>query len=419
MGFRVSPQTSTTLALILGLLVAFAWATYLAYWGGVDVSNAFEYQSAVVSAQRDVELLRVEQFDRKAPADELRRYEKLLDTDLARIDRTALTPDERAPAYSFPASEAADERLASELGTLADRGSARFAKTVKQNTQTRDLSNALFAVVALLFVMVQGRLRRRIEEGRSLVERLQRAFISSRRELRNVDAGSVLISATRGSNVGGDVYDLFTFDRRRGMFMVADVSGKGIDAAVDTALIKYSLRTLLREDGDPGRALSKFGSLYAQSAENPETFVVIFLGVIDLDTGTVRYASAGHEPAWVCFGQNVRSLPPTGPIVGIDADAEYDTRTILLRPGDGIVVSTDGLTESRGPKGDLLGAEGVARWLGEIEGDAQTVADTIVERLRVRSSGIADDLAILVVRYAPRIVRPVRAATSTAVAAGP
>ena len=292
----------------------------------------------------------------------MRRYEKLLDTDLARIDRDRGDARRRALRPTrFPASQTADDRLAAQLGTLADRGSARFAKTVKKNTQTRDLSNALFAVVALLFVMVQGRLRRRIEEGRSLVERLQRAFISSRRELRNVDAGSVLISATHGSNVGGDVYDLFTFDRRRGMFMVADVSGKGIDAAVDTALIKYSLRTLLREDGDPGRALSKFGSLYAQSAENPETFVVIFLGVIDFDTGTVRYASAGHEPAWALFGQNVRSLPPTGPIVGIDADAEYETRTILLRPGDGIVVSTDGLTESRSPKGELLGAEGVAQ----------------------------------------------------------
>jgi serine phosphatase RsbU (regulator of sigma subunit) len=414
---RVSPRTSTTLALILGLLVAFAWATYLAYWAGIDVNNAFDYQSAVVSAQRDVELLRVEQFGRGAPPEQLRPYEKLLDTDLARIDRVAATPQERAPAYAFPASQSADEALAAQLRSLEMLGSARFAHTVKENTQTRDLSNALFALVALLFVMVQGRLRRRIEEGRSLVERLQRAFISSRRELRNVDAGSVLISATRGSNVGGDVYDLFTFDRRRGMFMVADVSGKGIDAAVDTALIKYSLRTLLREDGDPGRALSKFGALYAQSAENPESFVVIFLGVIDLDTGTVRYASAGHEPAWAIYGRTVRALQPTGPIVGIDADAEYETHTILLRPGDGIVVSTDGLTESRDPKGQLLGADGVARWLGEIEGDAQTVADTMVERLRARSSGIADDLAILVVRYAPRIVRAARTA-ATAVAAG-
>jgi serine phosphatase RsbU (regulator of sigma subunit) len=413
---RGSPRTTTTLALILGLLIAFGWASYLAYWGGIDVSNAFEYQSAVVAAQRDVELLRVQQFDRQARPDDLRPYEKLLDTDLAHINRIAESPEERAPAYAFPATQAADERLADQLGALADRGSERFARTVQHNTETRDLSNALFAVVALLFVMVQGRLRRRIEEGRSLVERLQRAFISSRRELRNVDAGSVLISATRGSNVGGDVYDLFTFDKRRGMFMVADVSGKGIDAAVDTALIKYSLRTLLREDGDPGRALSKFGSLYAQSAENPETFVVIFLGVIDLDTGTVRYASAGHEPAWVTFGQNVRSLPPTGPIVGIDADADYDTRTILLRPGDGIVVSTDGLTESRDPQGELLGADGVARWLGEIDGDAQTVADTIVERLRDRSAGIADDLAILVVRYAPRIVRAARSPAQTVAA---
>ncbi|HMD02899.1 MAG TPA: PP2C family protein-serine/threonine phosphatase [Candidatus Baltobacteraceae bacterium] len=385
------------------MLIAFAWATYLSYWGGVDVRNAFDYQAAVVSAQRDIELLQVEKNYPVTGHEDLRRLEKLLDTDLARIDRAAASPPERAPAVTLPPTTADDKRLSDQLQTLADRGHERFARTARHNTETRDLSNALFAFVALLFVVVQGRLRRRIDEGRSLVERLQRAFISRRREIRNVDSGSVLISATRGSNVGGDVYDLFTFDRRRGMFLVADVSGKGIDAALDTALIKYSLRTLLLEDGDPGRAISKFGALYAQSAENPEAFVVLFLGVIDLDTGTVRYASAGHEPAWVRFGNHVRVLPPTGPIVGIDAEAEYETRTILLRPGDAIIVSTDGLTESRDAKGELLGADGVAQWLGEIEGSAQAVADAIVERLRERSSRIADDLAILVVRYSPRV----------------
>ena len=121
-----------------------------------------------------------------------------------------------------------------------------------RNRRTRDLSNALFLLVALLFALLVGRLRRTIEEGRLLVERLQRAFIAQRRELPNIDLGSVLISATRGSNVGGDTHDAFTLDGEYGMFLVADVSGKGIDAAVDTALIKYTIRTLFSEERDPG-----------------------------------------------------------------------------------------------------------------------------------------------------------------------
>jgi len=76
-----------------------------------------------------------------------------------------------------------------------------------------------------------------------------------------------------------------------------------------------------------------------------------------------------------------------------------------LRYGDALVVSTDGLTESRDARGALLGAQGVSVWLGELSGDGQTMADAIVKRLRRRSSRITDDLAILVVRYAPG-VRP-------------
>jgi serine phosphatase RsbU (regulator of sigma subunit) len=391
-----------TIALIVGLLIAFAWATYLAYWAGENINSAFDYEAAVVAAERDSELLSVEQFDRGGAPSELRYYEKLLDTDLERVDRIADGPAQRAPKFTFPATRADYDRLTTDLAGLEESGHRRFEHTVTRNTQTRDLSNALFALAALLFVTIQSRLRQRIDEGRSLVEGLQRAFTSRRRELPNVDSGSVLISATRGSNVGGDVSDLFTFDGRRGVFLVADVSGKGVDAAVDTALIKYSLRTLLSEDGDPGRALTKFGALWAQSAENPETFVVLFVGVIDLENGTVRYASAGHEPAWVRFGREVRVLPPTGPIVGIVDDARYETRTLLLRPGDGIVVSTDGLTESRDAAGRMLGAERVTEWLGETEGSAQAVADAIVERLRARSSRITDDLAVLVIHYAPR-----------------
>jgi serine phosphatase RsbU (regulator of sigma subunit) len=72
-----------------------------------------------------------------------------------------------------------------------------------------------------------------------------------------------------------------------------------------------------------------------------------------------------------------------------------------IAPGDALVVSTDGLTESRDARDNLLGAEAVSAWLAELAGPAQGTADAIVRRLRRRSSRITDDLAILVVRYEP------------------
>jgi serine phosphatase RsbU (regulator of sigma subunit) len=402
---RFSRRTTVTLALVLGLSLAFAYATHLSYYGSQRLDDAFTYQTHVVDALSDASLLEVQQFDRGADPDELAPYERELTRDLGFIDSAAQTPEERAPAFAFPGTRQSFGDLTDSLLKLKFIGTQTFQATVRRNQQTRDLSNALFALVALLFTVLVGRLRRTIEEGRSLVERLQRAFISERRSIASVDVGSVLISATRGSNVGGDTYDAFSFDARHAMFLVADVSGKGIDAAVDTALIKYTIRTLFYEDSDPGRILSTFAQIYTRTSENPEVFIVLFLAVVDLEDGSVRYASAGHEPAWVLRGREVTILPPTGPIVGIRVDEGYETRALALAAGEGLVISTDGLTESRDARGDLLGADGVGRWLEDLDGSsAQAMAESLVRRLRRRSSRITDDLAILIVRFKPSAV---------------
>jgi serine phosphatase RsbU (regulator of sigma subunit) len=403
MRMRLPPRrVVVTLILLFGLLGAFGYATYLSYWAGVDISSAFAYQSAVVSAQRDSELLEVEPHDRGSSRANLRPYEKLLASDLDRITAIAQARQERAPRFTFPARRSDYEQLTEKLATLEHLGQARFANTARANGRTRDLSNALFAIVALLFAALSSRLRATIEQGRSIVERLQRAFISRRRAIPNLDLGSVLLSATQGSNVGGDVYDAFTFDNRTAMFFVGDVSGKGIDAAVDTALIKYSLRALYTFESDPGAMLRRFANIYEKSAENPESFIVLFLATIDLVDGTVRYASAGHEPAWSIVDRKVVRLPPTGPILGVVPDAKYETRTLRLRHGDALVVTTDGLTESRDSQGELLGADAVSHWLAELGGEAQKIANGIVRRIRRRSSAVNDDLAILVVRFNPQ-----------------
>jgi serine phosphatase RsbU (regulator of sigma subunit) len=388
-------------ALVVGLLVAFAYATYLSYWGSQRVESADGYVRAVLAAERDNALVQDKLFEMKMPIDELGPDIALVRRDLETLDANARTPAERAPDFFISESRNDYTRLENELAARQALGEAAFAETVKRNELTRDLSNALFALIALLFAILIGWSFRAIDEGRSLVARLQRVFTTRRRVIPNVDVGSVLISATRGSNVGGDTHDAFTFDGRHGLFLVADVSGKGIEAAVDTALIKYSVRTLFHDDVDPGVVLTKFAQIYARSAEKSDAFVVLFLASLDLEDGTMRYASAGHEPAWVVRGGRVDALPPTGAIVGIDDEEVYGTRTLQLRAGDALVVTTDGLTESRDARGQFLGAEGVQVWLTDLAGTAQARADAVVRRLWRRSRGITDDLAILVVRYQP------------------
>jgi serine phosphatase RsbU (regulator of sigma subunit) len=397
--------TLITFAFVLVLVAGFTWAAYLANYGASDARNAFDYQSAVVAAERDSEVLVIEQFEHHKPEAQLGFEEKLLDEDLKNIDRLAESDAERAPNFGFPADRNDFEHLDDDLSAREKAGHARFEHALDQNELVRKASNALFALVALvalLFTFVQARLQRRIEEGRSVVESLQRAFLSRRKELPNVSLGTVLISATAGFDVGGDLFDVYAIDERYGAFLIADVSGKGVDAAVDTAFIKYSIRTLVAESRDPGRTLTRFAALFERNIERRETFVVLFLGVIDTQTGHVRYASAGHEPAWARLGGEIVSIAPTGPIVGIMDDVEYETKALRLAAGDAILITTDGLTESRDARGAQLDADGVAGWFGDAEGTGQQMADGIVQRLRRRSPRIGDDLAILLLRYMPK-----------------
>ncbi|GAC1402375.1 MAG: hypothetical protein NVSMB64_02100 [Candidatus Velthaea sp.] len=274
-----------------------------------------------------------------------------------------------------------------------------------------DLSSvsALVLTLAVVFAM-----RARIGRDRVLIALLQDITRTRRRILPAVSIGSRLISATSGAKIGGDIIDVFDLDGRYGMFVVADVSGKGLAAAVDTAFIKFTLRALVVEIGrNPGRVLTKFNQHYMLSIDNAESFVVLVLGIIDTQLGIVQYASAGHEPAYLRSQGNVSLMQPTGPIVGCISDASYRSETVLLGRGDSIVLATDGLTESRDRKGMLLGAQGLAQWIIDVRGGASDMADALIERLRARTHGrINDDVALLIVRFEPSAVEYVEPVSS-------
>lgn len=332
---------------------------------------------------------------------DLRPYVKILESDLDTIGARANDPAELPPRARFPAGREEYARLSDALSVAEERGRQRFDDAVVHNTYSRNVGNALFFVMAFLFMLVQARMRRRIDAERALVAGLQRAMLSRRREIACFDVGGVLLSATRGANVGGDLYEVFPGRADEALFLIADVSGKGLRAAVDTAFVKYSIRTLFFSTSDPAEILHRFTALYAGSIENPESFVVLFLGVLDVRSGEVRYASAGHEGLRRTAAGEVHRIAPTGPIVGIDPQATYETGTFRLAPGDAIVLTTDGATESRDTRGALLGIEGLAEWVRTLPQSAQGAADEIVSRVRRRSRRISDDLAVLVLRYDP------------------
>jgi serine phosphatase RsbU (regulator of sigma subunit) len=196
--------------------------------------------------------------------------------------------------------------------------------------------------------------------------------------------------------------------------LIADASGKGIEAARLSAFTQYAIRTLTGQFSDPAQVLMRFNRLFLDTFADPSSFVVVFLGAFDAPSGTLRYASAGHGSAFIVRPRGVEQLAPTGAIIGLTRDEAYAVHTIGLVAGETLVLATDGLTESRDASGEMLGDDGVVALLRDSLAEPQTICDELASEVLRRSRGeVADDLAILVLRILDADAAPVTATFST------
>jgi sigma-B regulation protein RsbU (phosphoserine phosphatase) len=220
-------------------------------------------------------------------------------------------------------------------------------------------------------------------------------------QLPGVSVGSAVLSEVPGVD-GGDIVDVFELDSRFALLLVADVSGRGAQAAAQTAFIRYTIRTLaLESEFDPAVVLAKFNAMYFRTVKDDEAFVVLILGILDSQTGDLRYASAGHEPAFIRRrGGRLSLLEPTGPIIGAAPFSAYGSDVVRLDSGDVMVWTTDGMTESRDRQRRLLGTDGLAAWIGAAAGDVHALTGSLLAALAKRSGNVKqDDVAVLAVAY--------------------
>ena len=242
----------------------------------------------------------------------------------------------------------------------------------------------VFGLVCIVFVTSRHQMLAVIDRERSIVETLQSAFSTDLDVLPGSRIGRAYISADVDAAVGGDLYDVRRLGPSRGLVVVADISGKGLQAAVNTAFVKYSIRMLARSLDEPSEILAQFNRA--------------FVGLLDAGTHKFTYASAGHGGAYLRRDNVVRQLDVTGPIIGLDPEFGYESRTIVLNDGDLIVLATDGLSEARNGNGELLDDAGAMALLLASPDDPQACADGLVASARERSGGtLHDDLALLVI----------------------
>jgi len=198
--------------------------------------------------------------------------------------------------------------------------------------------------------------------------------------------------------MAGDFYDITPTGSRRVAAVIGDVSGHGIEPSITAFQVKYLLRVFLRQYRDPAQALEELNVVISAQTRDEE-FVSLCLVVFDQAAGTLRYASAGHPPAWLWHDGEVRPLRSTGPLLTLNPKASYSSREVALDSGDLLLLYTDGLAEARAG-GQLFGEERIAAHIRRDPGvSADVLCKSLLAAARDFATGpIRDDVAILAVR---------------------
>lgn len=233
-----------------------------------------------------------------------------------------------------------------------------------------------------------------------IAETLQRSFIPQQLGgVAGVSVGHLYQAALAEAEVGGDFYDLVPLGNDRVAIVMGDVSGKGLAAAVHTALTKYTLRGYALEDPDPGRLMDRLNRAIFQQVGG-DSFVTLFYGLLNTRTGHLAYVSAGHEPALIRRAVGAPEwLRSTGPVAGAFPCWEYRSCETHLEMGDLLLLYTDGASDA-GHGERTLGMDGLRRLLEEHAGpDPQQTVDGLFSGIRRwATAGLRDDVALLLLR---------------------
>ena len=205
-------------------------------------------------------------------------------------------------------------------------------------------------------------------------------------------------SLVPAKQVGGDLYDYVIRDGKL-FFSIGDVCGKGIPAAIFMSMTQAVFRSAASHLNDASRIVHSMNK-QASRGNDAGMFVTLFVGVLDLSTGMLRYCNAGHEHPLVVTGKSVRTLNAKSSLpIGAMEETRYVEQETQLAPGDMVMLFTDGLTEAMNSENALFGRERVAQ---VISGETpQQLLDNMSQSVAgfVRGAEQSDDLTMLAIRY--------------------
>jgi len=216
----------------------------------------------------------------------------------------------------------------------------------------------------------QERIRRELQIARDI----QKMLLPDKCPV--VKGFDIAAHGSSATEVGGDYYDFFQVDDDRLGIVVADVSGKGVPAALTVAMMRSVFHTQAKGNSDVRDVLSRVNTFMTQDMRR-DMFITCIYGILEISTGRFTWARAGHEPLLVAHESGETDvLSPAGFALGIIESPEFDelldVEVTTLLPGDRVLLFTDGLTEAMNTNGEEFGME---RILGILNHDDPIFAE--------------------------------------------
>ena len=243
-----------------------------------------------------------------------------------------------------------------------------------------------------------------IQTDLSVAREIQQAILPRTFDLKIPGAEQVDIYASMlaAKDVGGDFYDFFPIDEHRIGFTIADVSGKGVPAAIFMAVSRTLIKATGLQEPRTDECMRTANDILCGESVG-SMFVTVFYGIYDLETGLVTFTNAGHNPPYILRADGtVEVLKSTiNLVLGVMEGMPFSSETLQLNPGDALVMYTDGVTEAENPQHDQFGESRLEAALAELKGaTSKQIVSTVNSKVKEFTDGAAqsDDITQLVIR---------------------
>jgi serine phosphatase RsbU (regulator of sigma subunit)/anti-sigma regulatory factor (Ser/Thr protein kinase) len=279
---------------------------------------------------------------------------------------------------------------------VSGRGDAPFS--VLQAEMIRTFSEFMAMQVVNARHLIEQVHSRLVAHELEIAHRIQRALLP--RSLPQLAGFGLAASWESARQVGGDFYDAIPLTNHSFLLVVADVMGKGVPAAMFATIMRSVLRAMAGRNHHPAKLLKRLNELLYEELSTVGMFITAQLVFVDLQRRQLVAASAGHCPVLILSGETVRPLRVTGTPLGILPNASYRQQTATLASPGGLLLYTDGVTETLNPAGEMFGQERLTSWLrsrAHLTASAEALRDELAAELtRFREAApLRDDQAFL------------------------